>query len=127
MDQLDALVGRARAAGLPVELEVEGAPRSLPAGVDLTGYRIVQEALTNTMKHAASAPTSVRVRYGDDALELQIADRGMAPARLEDPGHGLIGMRERVRVVGGELHAGPGADGGFDVRARLPLVREEAA
>jgi signal transduction histidine kinase len=127
MDQVGALVGRARAAGLPVDLEVEGERRSLPAGVDLTGYRIVQEALTNTMKHAASAPTSVRVRYGDDALELQIADRGTSAPRLADPGHGLIGMRERVRVVGGELHAGPGADGGFDVRARLPLVREEAA
>jgi signal transduction histidine kinase len=79
------------------------------------------------MKHAASAPTSVRVRYGADALELQIADRGTVAPRLEDPGHGLIGMRERVRVVGGELHAGPRVGGGFDVRARLPLIREEAA
>lgn len=127
MDQVGELVGRARAAGLPVELEVEGARRRLPAGVDLTGYRIVQEALTNTMKHAGSAPTSVRVRYADDALELQIADRGVVAPRLDDPGHGLIGMRERVRVVGGELHAGPRADGGFDVRARLPLAREAAA
>jgi signal transduction histidine kinase len=127
MDQVDELVGRARAAGLPVELEVEGDRRRLPAGVDLTGYRIVQEALTNTMKHAASAPTSVRVRYGNDALELQIADRGTVAPRLDDPGHGLIGMRERVRVVGGELHAGPRAGGGFDVRARLPLIREAAA
>jgi signal transduction histidine kinase len=127
MDQVDELVGRARAAGLPVELEVEGDRRRLPAGVDLTGYRIVQEALTNTMKHAASAPTSVRVRYGNDALELQIADRGTVAPRLDDPGHGLIGMRERVRVVGGALHAGPRAGGGFDVRARLPLIREAAA
>jgi signal transduction histidine kinase len=127
MDQVGELVGRARAAGLPVELEVEGDRRRLPAGVDLTGYRIVQEALTNTMKHAASAPTSVRVRYGSDALELQIADRGTVAPRLDDPGHGLIGMRERVRVVGGELHAGPRVGGGFDVRARLPLFREEAA
>jgi signal transduction histidine kinase len=123
MDQVGELVGRARAAGLPVELEVEGDRRHLPAGVDLTGYRIVQEALTNTMKHAASAPTSVHIRYGDDALELQIADRGTVALRLDDPGHGLIGMRERVRVVGGELHAGPRAGGGFDVRARLPLER----
>jgi signal transduction histidine kinase len=127
MDQVGELVGRARAAGLPVELEVEGDRRRLPAGVDLTGYRIVQEALTNTMKHAASAPTSVRVRYGNDALELQIADRGTVAPRLDDPGHGLIGMRERVRVVGGELHAGPRVGGGFDVRARLPLIREAAA
>jgi signal transduction histidine kinase len=123
MDQLPELVGRARAAGLPVELAVEGPQRPLPAGVDLTGYRIVQEALTNTMKHAASAPTEVRVRYGDDALELQIADRGTVAPRLDDPGHGLVGMRERVRVVGGELHAGPRAGGGFDVRARIPLGR----
>lgn len=130
MAQLGALVDRARDAGLPVDLTVEGEARALPAGVDLAGYRIVQEALTNTMKHAGSAPTSVRVRYGDDALELEVADRGGGALASAGPGgdgagHGLVGMRERARVVGGELHAGPRAGGGFDVRARLPLVREE--
>jgi signal transduction histidine kinase len=132
MEQLTALVARARDAGLPVELTVEGGRPALPAGVDLTGYRIVQEALTNTMKHAASAPTEVRVRYGDDAVELEVANAA-APApggeaqRLAGGGHGLVGMRERVRVVGGELHAGPRPGGGFDVRARLPLAREGVA
>ncbi|HEU4658657.1 MAG TPA: histidine kinase [Capillimicrobium sp.] len=129
MDRLAALVERARAAGLPVELAVEGDRRSLPAGVDLAGYRIVQEALTNAMKHAGSAPTSVRVRYGDDAVELEVANdepaRG-ATLRSEGAGHGLIGMRERARVVGGEVDAGPRPGGGFAVRARLPLAREEA-
>ncbi len=139
MEQLGALVERARDAGLPVELRVEGDARPLPAGVDLAGYRIVQEALTNTLKHAGAAPTTVHVRYGDDAVELEVADRGRAaaapapvgpepsgPGDAALVGHGLIGMRERVRVTGGELHAGPSA-GGFVVTARLPIARPGTA
>ena len=123
-DGLDALVTRAREAGLPVELEVEGTPRPLPAGVDLAAYRVVQEALTNALQHAPGARTTVSVHWRADALELVIADRGpgRAPGReTQGPGQGLIGMRERVALYGGDLRTGPRRGGGFEVRVRLPL------
>jgi signal transduction histidine kinase len=127
LDELDGLVARARAAGLPVALAIEGEPRSLPAGVELAAYRVVQEAITNAIKYAGGAPTDVRVRYRADEVELQVRDRGHGSA--ESPvgggGHGLVGMRERVRVFGGELRTGRRADGGFEVLARIPL--EEAS
>jgi signal transduction histidine kinase len=120
--RLDELLNSMRASGLPVEAVVEGARRPLPPGVDLSAYRIVQEALTNALRHAGGASARVVVRYEPDALELEIADDGPGPP--EDPeapgGHGLIGMRERVQLFGGELDAGPRAGGGFLVRARLP-------
>jgi len=120
--RLDELLNSMRASGLPVEAVVEGARRPLPPGVDLSAYRIVQEALTNALRHAGGASARVVVRYEPDALELEIADDGPGPT--EDPeasgGHGLIGMRERVQLFGGELDAGPRAGGGFLVRARLP-------
>ncbi|HSD81620.1 MAG TPA: ATP-binding protein, partial [Solirubrobacteraceae bacterium] len=131
---LGALVERARHAGLPVALVVEGDQRPLAAGVDLAAYRVVQEALTNALKHAGQADTAVRVRWGRETLELEIVDRGPGPAAARrraagvaggDAGHGLIGMRERVRVYGGELTTGRRRDGGFAVRARLPLTTEE--
>jgi signal transduction histidine kinase len=123
---LDALVGRAKDAGLEVELQVEGAPRPLAAGIDLSAYRIVQEALTNCLKHAGAAKAIVRLCYGREDLELQVLDDGRGVVGLRDPGrenggHGLIGMRERVAVFGGNLDVGPRPGGGFKVDARLPL------
>ena len=107
--RLDELLDAMRASGLPVEAVVEGAPRPLPPGVDLSAYRIVQEALTNALRHAGGASARVVVRYEPDALELEVADDGPGPP--DDPeasgGHGLIGMRERVQLFGGELEAGP--------------------
>jgi signal transduction histidine kinase len=125
--ELDALVERSRAAGLPVEVRVLGERRPLPAGIDLAAYRIVQEALTNTLKHAGAAPTEVHLRWGENELELEILDRGGAGMARNGSGggHGLVGMAERVRLYGGELEAGPRPAGGFRVRARLPLVERE--
>ncbi len=123
---IPALVDGARAAGLAVELGVEGQPLALPAGVDLSAYRIVQEALTNVIKHARALRTEVRLRYGPDALELSVVDDG-AGAQPGGPavvtGHGLVGMRERVALFGGTLEAGARDDGstGYLVRAVLPL------
>jgi signal transduction histidine kinase len=117
---LGELVAQARRAGLPVELVVEGAPVALPAGVDLAAYRIVQEGLTNTHKHAGPARAGVAVRYGPDTLELEITDDGRAGTN-GGGGHGLVGMRERVALYDGRLEAGPRPEGGFTVRAHLPL------
>ena len=119
---LDVLVAQLRDAGLPVDLRVEGEPRSLDSGVDLSAYRIVQEALTNTLKHAGPAEAHVVVRYGRDDLELEIADdgRGGAADTRNGDGHGLVGMKERVSLFGGELRTGPRPGGGYLVRARLP-------
>jgi signal transduction histidine kinase len=126
---IEALVERARVAGLPVELTVEGTRRELPAGIDLAAYRVVQEALTNVVKHGGGAETAVRVRYRAEAVEVTVANRGggTMTARLEGSGHGLAGMRERVRVYGGELHAGRVRGGGFEVRALLPVQTEDEA
>jgi len=129
LGELDALVERTRAAGVPVALAVEGERRELPAGVDLAAYRVVQEALTNVVKHGGGAPTDVHVHYRADAVEIRIADRGDGArgTELEGSGHGLVGMRERVRMYGGELRAGERAGGGFEVAVRLPLEGEEEA
>ncbi|MGH3038056.1 MAG: sensor histidine kinase [Gaiellaceae bacterium] len=120
---IDALVAQVRDAGLPVELSIEGEPVEVPPGVDLSAYRIVQEALTNALKHAGPATARVIVRYGDHDLELEVADTG-AGADPDGAGHGLVGMRERVSLYGGKVEAGPGDGGGFAVRARLPLDSE---
>jgi signal transduction histidine kinase len=120
------LVRRAGAAGLPTRLDVQGTPGPLPAGAEVAVYRIVQEALTNALKHAGHGATAtVRLRWLDDALELEVADDGggaavRAGAVLPGGGHGLVGMRERVALYRGEVEAGPLATGGFAVRARLP-------
>ena len=115
---LDELVERARAAGVPLSVTVDGAPRTLAPAVDQSAYRIVQEAVTNVVKHADRAETTITLGYGADALELTIADAGGGvPAGT--PGHGLVGMRERAELFGGTLSAGP-RDGGFEVRAVLP-------
>jgi len=119
---LDALVEQVREAGLPVTLRVEGEPRPLPPGIDLSAYRIVQEGLTNALKHAGPARAEVVLSYGDDELALRVSDDG----RGHDPdtdgaGHGLVGMRERVALYGGTLDAGPAPGGGYALAARLPL------
>jgi signal transduction histidine kinase len=121
LEQIERLVEHTREAGLPVDLRIEGNPVQLPPGVDLTAYRLVQEALTNTMKHARASSAEVVVRYGDDDVELTISDDGIGSVDGVSGGHGLVGMRERVSVYGGELEAGPRAGGGFRLRARLPV------
>ncbi len=125
LGELDALVERTRAAGVPVALVVEGERRPLPAGLDLAAYRVVQEGLTNALKYADHAPTDVHVRWGSRELELEILDRGPGPARDRlggEDGLGLVGMRERVKLYGRELEAGRRRGGGFRIHAKLPLV-----
>ena len=122
LGELEALVQEARAAGVPVALRVEGAPCTLPPALQLTLYRIAQEALTNVTKHALRAPTEVVLRYGDREVELSVCDRGPGVNGSDGRGHGLIGMRERVAVYGGSLKAGPRAGGGFRLVARLPVT-----
>jgi signal transduction histidine kinase len=123
IDRVEELAARARAAGLSVHVHVEGRPVDLPAGIDLTAYRVVQEALTNTLKHAGQAQASVLVSYEPNELVLSIEDDGDG-SRDElgevGGGHGLVGMRERVELYGGLLQAGSRPDGGFAVRVRLP-------
>lgn len=122
--QLPALVAQVREAGLPVELSVSGMTARLPPGIDLAAYRIVQEALTNALKHAG-APTTVNVARRDGHVQIEVRDVGPG---IRDggnqPGHGLIGMRERALLYGGTLDAGPDRDGGFVVRASLPVGAE---
>ncbi|WP_338677464.1 sensor histidine kinase [Streptomyces sp. SCSIO 30461] len=129
VQQIEDLVERVREAGLEVDFKIEGTPRSLPSGVELTAYRIVQEALTNTRKHGGpDTAASVRLVYFDDGLGLLVEDDGRGAARemyedggADGKGHGLIGMRERVGMVGGTLDAGPRPGGGFRISALLPL------
>jgi signal transduction histidine kinase len=119
---LGGLVAGAGATGLEVHTRVQGAPRPLPAGVDLAAYRIVQEALTNVTRHAGAASATVLVGYGEADLTVQVDDDGRGPAAGGDgAGNGIRGMRERVAALGGELTTGPRPGGGFRVRARLPL------
>jgi signal transduction histidine kinase len=123
LEHLDRLVEQAREAGLPVELRIEGDPVELPAGVDLTAYRLVQEGLTNAMKHSHAEQTRVVVRYREQDIEVSVSDDGRGERGGDaSGGHGLVGMRERVSVYGGELEAGPQPGGGYRLRARLPLA-----
>ena len=119
--QVEVLVQTVRDAGLPVELRVEGAQTDLPPGVDVSAYRIVQEALTNVVKHAGPARASVVVRYGRRAVEVEVTDDGRRSVNGNAAGYGLAGMRERVELHGGTLEAGSRSEGGFAVKARLPL------
>jgi signal transduction histidine kinase len=120
--RLEDLVEQVRAAGLAVELSVEGDAHELPAAVDLSAYRIVQEALTNTLKHANAANVSVTIRYGGDAVEVEVVDDGEGPAANGgERGHGIIGMHERAALFGGRLRAGPAPGHGFAVHARIPF------
>jgi signal transduction histidine kinase len=121
MATIDSLLDGVRAAGLPVELDVEGTPRDLPPGVDLAAYRVVQEALTNALKYAGPAHAWVAVHWRDGELELEIANDGRGDGDGSGGGHGLAGMRERVSLYGGEIQSGERDGGGYVVRARLPL------
>jgi signal transduction histidine kinase len=122
LEHLDRLVEQAREAGLPVDLRVEGDAVELPAGVDLTAYRLVQEGLTNALKHARATRAEVLVNYGDGQIELIVSDDGKGVGNGDGGGHGLVGMRERVSVYGGQLDAGPQPGGGYRLRAKLPLA-----
>jgi signal transduction histidine kinase len=123
LDDVATLVGQVREAGLPVELTVEGERRDLPAGIELSAYRIVQEALTNALKHAGDAHAQVSIRYGADSLEVEILDDGRDGANgRAGGGHGLVGMRERVALYGGRFDASRRPGGGFAVRAKLPIA-----
>ena len=121
LDELDALADSVGRAGLTVELHVEGDAVPLPRAVELSAYRIVQEGLTNSLKHARAGRTDVTIRYGSEELEVEVADDGRGPASSDGHGHGLVGVRERVKIYGGEMSAGPRAGGGFVLNARLPL------
>ena len=124
LSRIDTLVAHARETGLPVDLEIEGEPVPLPAGVELTAYRLVQEGLTNTIKHASAKHADVRVRYDGDHVEIEVCDdgRGLDGKASTAGGHGLVGMRERVSIFGGALEAGARAEGGYRLRARLPVA-----
>ncbi|TMD15816.1 MAG: sensor histidine kinase [Chloroflexi bacterium] len=126
MGQLGVLVEELRAAGLAVEVLVEGQSRPLPPAVDLSAYRILQEATTNVLKHARASRVEIRVQYSERVLALDVRDdgKGRGEQQPASSGHGLIGMRERVALFGGELRAGPEPGGGFGVHARLPLGAE---
>ena len=123
LGSVDDLVTQVRSSGLAVELVSEGEYRPLPAGVDLVAYRIVQEGLTNVIKHAGDARAVVTIGYRDERVDVEVRDDGRPPARQSDGrGHGLFGMRERVTLYGGSFEAGPGEAGGFVVRASIPTV-----
>ena len=121
LGSLDSLIDQVRETGLPVDVRIEGQQVPLPPGVDLSAYRIVQEALTNAIKHAGPAKAEVILRYETSALELEITDSGTGTTPGTGTGHGLIGMRERTTLLGGELVTGS-RGGGYRVRARLPLT-----
>jgi signal transduction histidine kinase len=121
LEHLDKLVEQVREAGLPVALRVEGEPKALAPGVDLTAYRLVQEGLTNALKHAHASRADVTVRYDDGNVYLVVSDNGRGAGNGDGGGHGLVGMRERVSVYGGELDVGPGPKGGYVLQARLPV------
>jgi signal transduction histidine kinase len=121
--QLDELIEQLSRARLSVVVQVGGEPRSLPRSLDVSAYRIVQEALTNTLKHSSARHATVRVNYGAELLEVEVLDDGheVSAAAELNGGHGLIGMRERVSLHGGRLRVGPSSQGGYAVHAELPL------
>ena len=121
LDRLDSLLEEVGRAGLPVQLHVDGEPFALPQGIDLSAYRIVQEALTNALKHAHAGQADVTVRYRPDELSIEVRDNGEGSSSGDGLGHGLVGIRERVKIYGGEMTAGTATGGGFILSARLPL------
>jgi signal transduction histidine kinase len=127
LDEVDQVFEQARAVGLEVDVVVSGEHRNLPAGLGLTAFRIVQEAITNVIKHAAASRVDVRIIYGERQLTIEVTDDGRGAAGPLKTGHGLIGMRERVALYGGDFRAAPGPSGGFVVSARLPRDSAESA
>ncbi|HEY5979494.1 MAG TPA: sensor histidine kinase [Microlunatus sp.] len=121
LDMLPGLLADVRAAGLDVHLVVDGEPRPLPRGLDLSAYRILQEGLTNVLKHADAEVATVRIGYDRTQVELEVRDDGQGPTSSDGLGHGLVGIGERVKIYGGELTAGPTDGGGFALHVRLPL------
>lgn len=121
LDNIEKLLTDVRASGLDVRLEVHGDPVSLPSGLDLSAYRIVQEGLTNTLKHARAEHAEVHIHYATRLLEVEVRDDGSGPAASDGLGHGLIGIGERVKIYGGDMTAGRLPDRGYALRARLPL------
>ena len=121
LDGLASLLEDVGRAGLPVQLHVDGEPFPLPPGIDLSAYRIVQEGLTNVLKHARASKADVTVRYRPDELHLEVRDNGGGTSASDGLGHGLVGIRERVKIFGGEMTAGMGNGGGFVLSTRLPL------
>jgi signal transduction histidine kinase len=129
LSRLSPLIDRIAFAGLPVEVRISGEPRPLPAGVDVTAYRIIQEALTNALKHGDGVKAEVTVRYADNALRVEVLNSGPSvlsggrPPGPDGEGRGLLGLRQRVAVYGGDLDARRRLGGGFRVRAKIPLER----
>jgi signal transduction histidine kinase len=117
---LDELLRAVRQTGMDVRLTVDGTPRALPPALDLSAFRVVQEALTNTLKHARATVTSVGISFSPGAVDIEVLDDGVATGSPPG-GHGLVGMRERVALYGGELDFGPAPDGGFRLHAQLPV------
>ena len=111
-------------AGLPARLRVDGEPFPLPRGVDLSAFRIVQEGLTNALKHAHASDAAVTLRYRPDEVEIEVRDNGAGASRNDGLGHGLVGVRERVKIYGGEMSAGTAPEGGFVLSTRLPIAEE---
>jgi signal transduction histidine kinase len=124
LDGLDALLGEIGRAGLPVQLHVDGDPVALPRAIDLSAYRIVQEGLTNALKHARATDADVTVRYRPDEVQIEVRDNGHGGTTSTGLGHGLLGVRERVKIFGGEMSAGTTNGSGFTLRTRLPLRDE---
>jgi signal transduction histidine kinase len=121
LDRLDSLIGEIGSAGLPVGLQVEGEAFSLPPAIDLSAYRIVQEGLTNALKHSGADHADVTIRYRPDELQIEVRDDGSGAAKSDGLGHGLVGIGERVKIYGGEMTAGKAQGGGFVLRTRLPI------
>jgi signal transduction histidine kinase len=124
LDELDSLLAQVGRAGLPVKLHVDGDPVPLPRGIDLSAYRIVQEGLTNALKHARATTADVTVSYEPRALQLEIRDDGIGSTTSDGLGHGLVGIRERVKIYGGEMSTRTANGGGFVLSTRLPLELE---
>jgi len=124
LDGLDALLEEIGRAGLPVQLHVDGEPVALPRGIDLSAYRIVQEGLTNALKHARASNAEVTVRYRPDELQIEVRDNGEGSSTSNGLGHGLVGVRERVKIYGGQMSAGSANGSGFILSTRLPLSAE---
>jgi signal transduction histidine kinase len=122
VNHLEALIQPAEAAGLTVDLRTSGEPSPLPPAVSLTAYRIIQEALTNVVRHAAASTVTVNLAYEPSQLSVEIGDDGRGPANSEQAGYGLVGMRERANAVGGQVTTSARPEGGFLVNATLPLA-----